>query len=357
MISDYPVLGRLLLRLPGLVAVSAVGVAIAAWWFLSSGLGGAEWGSPWALAAVPLVLFLPVQRLLTGQNRLAVPRIAKRKWTVRAFLAWIPESLQIAGLLLILLALARPQHTRRDDIVESNGLDIMLVMDTSGSMRQQDMATGGGYASRMAVAKAVAQSFVKGRPYDRVGVVAFGEEAFTFVPLTLDHDTLDDALEQLDIGVAGSRGTAVGTAIAVAAKRMKELDAPERIVILVTDGRSNAGRLSPHEAAVAAAALHIRIFTIGVGAVNNGFMGMGSDGVDEPMMRDVAALTNGQYFRASSLSSLQSIYQQIDQLTTSPAKVKQLVHHDEFFARLLVPGMVMVALAMLLWATLLRRSP
>ncbi len=320
------------------------------------GAGAFEFGTPIAFVLIPLVLALPAQRAITGVNRLLVSRKGSPRWTLRLICAPLPEVLKIAGLVMCVVAMARPQLTRRETLVESQGLDILLAIDTSGSMRQEDMATSLGYASRIAVAKGVAKEFVEKRPYDRIGVVVFGAEAFTHVPLTLDHETLQSALDMADIGMAGAGGTAVGTAIAVSAKRMTELPAPERVVILVTDGHSNAGEISPEAAAEAAGTLGIRVYTIGVGG-GSFRLGVPGDGVDEPMMKRVAALTNGEYFRATDLASLRKIYERIDELQPSPAKVKEIVDREELFRRALVPGTVLLLFSTLLSATWLRRGP
>lgn len=316
-----------------------------------------EWANPWAfLLFLPIVL-LPMQPRWTGVNRLRVARVGKVPWTFRKSIAGLPLWLRMIGLCLLVFALARPRVAHKEVIVESQGLDILLAIDTSGSMRQEDMPTGRGLASRIDAARAVAAEFIRGRPFDRVGVVVFGEEAFTHVPLTLDHDTLISVLDTVDIGIAGSRGTAVGTAIAVAAKRMKALSAPERIVILLTDGRSNAGRLSPVEAANAARALGIRVYTIGVGGDGGPLADLMGDGVDEPMMKEVASITGGRFFRATSLRSLEAVYGQIDELEKSPAKVKEFVDYEELFTRFLVPGLAALTSALVFGATWLRRMP
>jgi Ca-activated chloride channel family protein len=316
-----------------------------------------EWGWPIAAVLAVPVLLLPAQPWLTGVNRLPVARRRPGRRTLRSLLSEAPLIFRIAGLLLMVLALARPRVAHKEVVVESQGLDILVAIDTSGSMRQEDMPTGRGLASRLETAKAVAGQFIRGRPYDRVGVVVFGEEAFTHVPLTLDHDTLISVLDTVDIGIAGSRGTAVGTAIAVCAKRMKALEAPERIVVLLTDGRSNAGRLAPEEAAQAAKALGIRVYTIGVGGGGGALADWMGDGIDEPMMKEVAAITGAQYFRASSMRGLQAVYSRIDELEKSPAKVKEFVDYEELYDRFLVPGMVLLGLSTVLGATWLRRAP
>lgn len=313
-----------------------------------------EFASPWVFVLVLPVLLLPLQGRLTGTNRLAVPRLSamRRRWTLRLLLAPLPRLLQVLGLLLVVVALARPQVVHQDVWVESEGLDIVLAVDTSGSMREDDFSNGLVPVNRLQVAKGVMAEFVKERPNDRIGVVVFGEEAFTQVPLTLDHETLTDMLDQVEIGVAGAQGTAVGTAIAVSAKRLKDLDGKSKIVILLTDGRSNAGRIGPLEAAQAAAALGIKVYTVGVGA-QRGF----GDGLDEEGLTRIAQTTGAKYFRATDSTSLVRIYDTINELEPSPAEVLQLVDRQEHFRTFLVPGLALLVLQGLLQATLLRRSP
>jgi Ca-activated chloride channel family protein len=315
---------------------------------------GLEFASPWVLVLLVPVVLLPLQGHLTGTNRLAVPRLSAmhQRWTLRLLLAPLPRALQVLGLALLVLALARPQVVRKDVWVESDGLDIILAVDTSGSMRADDFSMGLVPVNRLQVAKGVMAEFVKERPNDRIGVVVFGEEAFTQVPLTLDHDTLADMLEQVEIGVSGATGTAVGTAIAVSAKRLKDLDAQSKIVILLTDGRSNAGRIGPIEAAQAAAALGIKVYTIGVGAQR----GMG-DGIDEEGLGRIAEITGAKYFRATDSQGLMRIYDTINELEPSPAEVIQLVDRQEHFRDFLIPALALLALQSLLSATFLRRAP
>lgn len=315
-----------------------------------------EWGSPWAFLLLVPVVLLPFQGRLTGRNRLAVPSLAATEGgrSLRQLLGWLPDALRVAGLALLVAALARPQITRRDVILEQEGLDILLAMDTSGSMDAPDFSVGMVPVSRLEVAKAVMADFVEQRTYDRVGLVVFGAEAYTFVPLTLDHDTLKQALEHVQLGMAGRSATAVGAAIAVAGRRIQQVEAPERIVILLTDGRNNVERPDPIQAAHALAALGIRVYTIGIGSAGRLY---GDDGIDEPMLRKIAELTGGQFFRATSTQGLQDVYDTIDELERSPAQVRELVEHEELYRRYLVPGAALLALQVLLSATWLRRGP
>lgn len=319
-----------------------------------------SWAHPWVLLLLIPVALLLFRRRLVSRNRLAVGRVAsmERGWSLRLLLAWVPGVLQIAGLACVVIALARPQITRQDTVVESEGLDIVLAVDTSGSMRAEDFSVGYKSVDRLAVAKGVIAEFIKGRPHDRIGVVVFGEEAFTFVPLTLDHAGLLSILDDVQIGIAGAQGTAVGTAIAVSAKRLKDLDAPDKLIILLTDGRSNAGRITPLEAAQAAAALGIRVYTVGVGAERRGLLGLAyGDGLDEEGLNRIAELTGGRFFRATDSNSLQRIYETIDELEPSPAEVRQLVSHEERFRDWLVPGVLLLFGQILLGGTWLRRGP
>lgn len=341
-------------RLAGRAAVVLGAAAVVAIVFSALGLAGLEWGRPWAFGLVPVALAIPLQPLLTGRHRLSVPKLGAHRVTARIAVAWVPELALSAGAALMALALARPMITHHDVITLSPGLDILLAVDTSGSMRQDDFWAGRQPISRLSAAKGVISEFIDHRPNDRLGLEVFGEDAFTHVPLTLDHATLHAVLDTVDFGMAGQRGTAVGTAIAIGAKRLKELESPEKILILLTDGRSNAGRLSPEDATALAAPLGIRIYTIGVGSVQ---AQNSDDGIDEPTLRRVAERTGGRYFRATDLATLRAVYDTIDELETSPAQVRELVRFDEYFRSLLLPALCLVSLAVTLGQTALRRGP
>lgn len=322
-----------------------------------------QWDQPWALLLLLPVLALALQPHLTGAHRLKIPGFAwvKSRTTFRVLAAPLPALLQAAGLVGMVLALARPVESRTEVVVESPGLDILLVLDTSGSMEEEDFSAGMRAASRLEAAKAVIGGFIDGRPRDRLGLVLFGEEAFTFVPLTLDHETLKAGLATVQPGMAGGRATAIGSAIAVGAKRMDALDAPSKVMVLLTDGNNNAGRFSPKEAAQMAGALGVKVYTIGVGSGRRrrGLFGMGGgdSGPDEATLQEVAALTDAAYYRATDTQSLERIYQQIDALEPSPAKVREVVERAERYRRYLAPGLALLALAYLLRATWLRRGP
>jgi len=322
------------------------------------------WGAAAVLLLLVPVVLLPAQALVTGSNRLAVADLARHRQrvTLRLLLAFLPGALLIIALGALVVALARPMEVERQIDRSAEGLDILLVVDTSCSMDATDLVASGKRVTRLEVAKGVMAEFIEGRPDDRIGVVVFGEEAFTHVPLTLDHESLIDVLKQVQIGVAGGRGTAIGTAIAVGARRLKQVDSPERVMILLTDGENNAGRYTPLEAAEAAAAVGVRIYTIGVtsgsrgGAFGRVFRG-GGDEIDERMMRAVAERTGGAFFRATSAEALAKVYRTIDELERSPAEVFEDIDEHEWYRYALLPGLLALALHLLLGSTFLRRFP
>lgn len=320
-----------------------------------------EWMYPQWFFALPLCLlpwlawWRPHTLTFSSLKVVTAPR------TLRSFLTPLTPFLESLALVLMVIALARPQAVHRETSRESQGLDILLALDTSGSMEAPDMGMRSQAMSRLEAAKLVMAQFIEQRPEDRIGLVLFGQEAFVQVPLTLDHTALRDLLQQVQLGMAGKNATAVGSAIAVGAKRMKELEAPSRILILVTDGRSNAGTVSPADAAKAAAALGIRVYTIGVGSTGGrgalGLFGMGGADVDEPTLRRVAAETGGKYYRASDTAALMDVYKDIDTLEKSPAKVKEFVDREEEYLPYLLMALGSYISALVLSNTILRRLP
>jgi Ca-activated chloride channel family protein len=322
-----------------------------------------ELAHPWMLAALA-VLPLIFLRARLGGPTLGWPslELSETGWTLRRLAAWLPEALGHAGLALLIVALARPQLVNRETVVDSQGIDILLAVDTSGSMEATDMGTS---ANRLQVAKRVMAEFVEQRPNDRIGLVVFGEEAFTQVPLTLDHPALIDALEPVELGVAGEHATAIGLAMAVCVQRMDEVDAPSKVVILLTDGRDNAsGANTPLRIAEAAAALEITFYTIGVGSPERprgGVLGLlgrtARGGVDERTLTQVADLTGGRFFHASDADALLEIYSIIDQLEPTTAEVREFVDVEERFHVPLLIGLICLAVQVLLENTWLRRVP
>lgn len=321
-----------------------------------------EWAHPLWLLALPIALLTPwIQR----NPRMAVSGLDAIQGSVstRRLLAWVPGALGAVGIGMLIVALARPQAVHRRTVVQQEGIDILLVLDTSGSMEAEDYRLGGRDASRLEVAKETIARFAEGRPNDRLGLVVFGEEAFTQVPLTTDHSALVRFLRLVRIGMAGQRATAVGDAIAVASKRLTDLDAPSRVAILLTDGRSNAGQVDPRQAAAAAQALGVKVYTIGVGSTDGrggglfGLLGGRSSDLDEETLQAIAATTDARYFRAGDTRALAEVYATIDALETSTAEVEELVQREERFRPWATAGLALLLMQFLLGNTILRRLP
>ncbi|MBT3261650.1 VWA domain-containing protein [bacterium] len=250
-------------------------------------------------------------------------------------------------LILIVLALARPQVINWKNTVSTQGVDILLALDVSLSMNAEDFKP----QNRLAVAKNTMRKFIEKRKNDRIGLVVFGGEAYTQSPLTLDHNILFSQITTLETGMLGD-GTAIGSAIATALNRIKTSEAKSKIIILLTDGVNNRGEITPLSAADLAQKLGIKIYTIGVGKkggapvpiidpVYGKVYARNADGslqitqIDENLLKEIAQKTNGLYFRALDEKGLTKIYQQIDQLEKSKIKTKLHVQYKDFFMTIL----------------------
>jgi Ca-activated chloride channel homolog len=277
-------------------------------------------------------------------------------------------ALRIAGIALLSLALARPQLGRSDSEVTTEGVDIMLILDVSESMQALDFKPD----NRLAVAKQTIQDFIKKRESDRLGLVVFAARAFTKCPLTLDHAVLTTLFGEVSF-TDFSFQTAIGTAIATAANRLKDSPAKSKVIILATDGANNAGEIPPVTAASAAKELGIKIYTIGIGKkgkvpmpvqMQNPFTGevvrevrmMDSD-LDEQTLVNIADATGGKYFRATDSEKLKAIYDQIDKMERTVIHTKVYASFDEKFYPWLWAGFLLLLLEYLLAHTRFRRIP
>lgn len=321
-----------------------------------------EWMSPVWFCALPVALVVP---WLARRPRVPVSSLAALAAppSLRAALSWLPQALASLGLAALVVALARPVEINRERVVERDGIDIMLALDTSGSMEARDYTVGRSRVSRLVAAKEVIARFVQSRPDDRIGLVVFGEDAFTQVPLTTDARAMIALMSRVDIGLAGKRATAVGDALAVAGKRLKDLEAPSKVIILLTDGQSNAGQVSPSDAAHAVGALGIRVYTIGIGGEGSGGGGLfglissGRSDLDERTLKAIAQQTGGRYFRADDTQTLTEVYATIDALETSTAEVKEFVRTEERYQPWAWWGFGLLVLHLLLGETVFRRLP
>lgn len=296
-----------------------------------------EW--PWLLALLAVIPVLlawrgrrpdtrPPALLWGAATSLPPPGPMRILWLVVRLTPW-------AALGLALLAAARPQQGLEQNEVDSRGVDIVLAIDISPSMRTGDMgAIGGG--DRLSVARANARDFIKGRPHDRIGLVGFAATAFTQCPLTLDHETLQELLNQLDFGLAED-GTAIGMGLATAVQRLHQSKSPSKVVVLLTDGENNRGAIDPLTAADLARAMGVRVYTVLVGRptmvpveVLDPRFGrtrvMQEVSVDDRPLIEIARRTHGRFYRAGDAASLSSIYGEIDHLERAP--IRALVYRE-----------------------------
>ena len=324
---------------------------------------------PWLLLFFLIVPYLTIRRKVKLQATISYSSIdtlqAIRSPRVE-ILSILPLVLRMIAISLLVLALARPQEGHKRTEILSVGVDIMLALDTSGSMQALDFIKDEKRDTRLAMVKDVVSQFIENRPNDRMGMVVFGSEAYTQCPLTLDQEILQSFLSKLDIGMAGN-STAIGSAIGIAVKRLKDLESKSKVIILLTDGRNNAGNLPPLQAAQTAKAFGIKIHTIAVGThgkapfLVNSIFGQRYEyqqvDIDEDTLKKISDLTGGQYFRATNLESLKAIYKQIDEMEKSEVKVIDHSEYTELFHYFLIPAILLLLLEIALSNTVLRRIP
>jgi Ca-activated chloride channel family protein len=262
--------------------------------------------------------------------------------------------LRYVALAALVIAAARPQAGSTHVKIVGRGIDIVLAVDASGSMKAEDFSP----RNRLQVAKDVAQQFVSSRPGDRIGLVVFGSESFTLCPLTLDHTLLVDLLSSVDFDMVED-GTAIGMAIANASNRLRETDGKSKVVVLLTDGRNNSGRIDPLTAAELAATLGIKVYTIGAGTiglvpypVDDPMLGRRYErrqfDLDEETLRKIAAITGAEYFRATSPEALADVYETIGQMEKSPIESLQYVAYKELGPPLAALAAIMLVLELLI---------
>jgi Ca-activated chloride channel family protein len=281
-----------------------------------------------------------------------------------AFLA----ALRWLALALFIIALAQPRLTKSQTQVRASGVDIVVALDLSGSMASEDFEVPGGRMSRVQMAKAVLKKFVEKRPNDRIGLVVFATQAYIAAPLTLDHDYFQENLDRLELGTIDPNQTAIGSALSAAINRLRELKSKSKIVILMTDGQNNAGKVAPLTVTEAARALGVKVYTIGVGMQGKAPMPVYFGGrkvgyqwepvdIDEDTLKKIADMTGGKYYRADNTEKFQAIYAEIDQLEKSEAEVKKFTQVHELFPLIISPGLGLIFIELILRHTLLRRLP
>lgn len=272
-------------------------------------------------------------------------------------------ALRVIVLILVAAAAARPQTGRSESSVKTEGIDIILVLDTSGSMQAQDFQP----RNRLYVAKEVVKEFISKRKHDRIGLVVFSAQAMSQCPLTLDYDVLLGLVDRVDFGMLQD-GTAIGVALATACNRLKDSAAKSRIVVLLTDGQNNAGMVSPDTAAKIAKSLGIKVYTVGVGT--RGYAPVPVDdpmfgrrlvrmqvNIDEETLTNIAKSTGGEYFRATDAEELKKIYEQIDRLEKTTIETKTFTSYTDKYALFAIPALLLLALELALAESVLREVP
>ncbi len=278
-------------------------------------------------------------------------------------------ALRWLALAILIIALSQPRLTKFDTTkATASGVDIVVAFDLSGSMAAEDFEIRGERVNRVKMAKSVLEKFVAKRPSDRIGLVAFGTQAYIASPITLDHDFLLKNLERMDLNTINGNQTAIGSALSTGVNRLRELKSKSKIVILMTDGVNNAGKIAPLTAAEAAQALGVKVYTIGVGTQGQApmpatdFFGrrvyqMVPVDIDEETLTKISNMTGGKYYRADNADKFEAIYAEIDKLEKTEADVKKFAQHTELFAWLISIGVVLLTAEVALGQTVLRRLP
>lgn len=319
----------------------------------------------WLLALIVPMIAYYVWRVRQGGAAIqisTVEGVLRAPKSMRYYLRHLPFVLRTAAYALLVVALARPQNIEQNVRTSTEGIDIMLSIDVSGSMLARDFKP-----DRITAAKEVAASFISDRVGDRLGLVVFAGEAFTQSPLTTDQSTLQTLLARIRSGLIED-GTAIGNGLATAINRLRESEAKSKVIILLTDGVNNRGEIAPMTAAEIARAQGIRVYTIGVGSRgtapypavdmfgNMTFINQKVE-IDEKTLTEIARLTGGRYFRATDKEKLQAIYDEINQLEKSRVEVTERITYHELFLGWVLAALALLTAELLLSNLVLKRIP
>lgn len=319
------------------------------------------------LLLVPLYVYVEVRLGRRRRPAVLFPAAADAREASGRGLRWkrlLRPASRAAALALVALALARPQAGSGQESVITEGIDIMLAIDVSASMKAEDFKP----KNRLEVAKEVVADFIAGRSSDRVGMVVFASRAFMQCPLTLDYNILVELLESIQIGMVDEKSTAIGTAIATATNRLRDSDADSKVVILLTDGRSNAGEIDPVTAANAAKAVGVKVYTIGAGTPEGGripiddpvlgrrYANVRTD-IDEETLKEIASITGARYYRAKDEGMLADVYRKIGELETTKIEVKHFTTYTELAPRFIVAALLVLLLETVASAVIVRALP
>ncbi len=331
-----------------------------------------DFASPYLLFLLPVVLALALMpwyardRARSASMRFTSSDAARhhsRSWKLRVR-PYLP-ALRWLALALLIVAAARPQSSEAREIIKGEGVDISLALDISGSMAALDFDP----SNRLDAAKDVISEFVQQRDYDRIGLIVFASEAFVHSPPTVDHDTLELLMD--DVELAGQLGiedgTAIGLGLATAASILKDSQSKSKVVVLLTDGVNNTGEIDPLTAAVAAETLGIRVYTVGMGTPDviglspwsprRRQSGVQRFDLDEDTLREIAAMTGGKYYLATDTEGLRQIYEEINSLEKSEYEVSVYTKHEELAGWMLAPAALLLILELLARGTIFRPMP
>lgn len=294
----------------------------------------------------------PAMRLTTTGG------IAKIKPSWRVRYRPVLFVLRVIALIALTVALARPQSSNTTESIDSEGIDIVLALDVSGSMTAEDFKP-----NRIEAAKANALTFVDQRPTDRIGLVIFSGESFTMCPITIDHNVLKEQISQIRSGMLVD-GTSIGMGLATAVDRLRNANGKSKVIILLTDGVNNTGLIDPNTALEIAKAYKVRVYTIGVGTEGQALMPVQTPmgiqkqmmpvEIDEALLKKIAGETGGKYFRATGNKSLENIYKDIDKMEKTKVEVSSFKHYAELFFPFAMIAVICVALEMLLRYTVFK---
>lgn len=322
----------------------------------------------WLLAAVPLWLLIrgrkggaPAIRYSSTALAAQAARETRRRWL------WILPLVRVVTAALLVLALARPQLGHAESRVRASGVDVLLAVDVSTSMEALDMQIDGQPTSRLEAVKRVVADFIEARPNDRIGLVAFAGGPYLVSPLTLDHDWLRENLGRLETGLVED-GTAIGSALISGTDRLGDEQAESRVMVLLTDGVNNAGAVQPSLAAEAAAAMGVKVYTVGVGSAGEAPIPVRDDAgrvrmvnadvaVDEATLTQIADATGGRFFRATDTASLADVYAEIDRMEPTERSIDRFESHEERFGLFLFPALALMGTELLGRFALRRRIP
>ncbi|NBZ95499.1 MAG: VWA domain-containing protein [Proteobacteria bacterium] len=327
---------------------------------------------PWLLL---LLLVLPVLALLRGKiggtpgilfsSTKLVMAVGKRR---RSRAGAVLASLLYGAMACLIVALARPQLGRTLERIQASGVDIMLVLDVSGSMMAEDYTIGSSRVNRIDAVKRVTQQFIEARPNDRIGIIAFAGRPYLVSPLTLDHEWLIRNLDRVQLGLVED-GTAIGSALASAVSRLKDRDSKTKLIVLLTDGANNAGKVLPLTSAEAAKALGMKIYTVGAGSDGPVPVPVGKDmfgktvyrkmvfDFDEKLLDQIAKIGDGKYFRAADTDTMDKTFREIDRMEKTKIEVEKSADYRDLFPLFLALGVILLGAEAVLSQTLWRRLP